>query len=204
MDNTLNVAYYILSEYSGVTHLKLQKLLYYLKAWGLVAGENLVSGEFKKWARGPVNQDVYNTFKKFKGEVITLSKGQATKSPYAGEQKVLADFILDCYAQYSAVTLSAMTHFDEAWINADQNATISNGSIKAYYSKLPFAKNFPFDPEKKKFYPVLTDTHYAYMFDMSAKDAKTAQVYPSYNFYKAKQESANKELLKLLKSLERK
>ncbi len=204
MDNTLNVANYIISKYSGVTHLKLQKLLYYLKAWGLVAGESLVSGEFMKWARGPVNPDVYNAFKKFKGEVITLSKGQSAKSPCVGEQKVLADFILDCYAQYSAVALSAMTHFDEPWINAEKNQTISESSIKSYYSQLPFAKNFPLDPEKKPFHPVLTDTHYAYIFDMNAKDAKAAQVYPSYNFYKAKQETASKELQELLKSLERK
>lgn len=204
MDNTLNVAYYILSKYSGVTHLKLQKLLYYLKAWGLVAGENLVSGEFKKWARGPVNPDVYNTFKKFKGEVIEPENHSPVKSPYAGVQQTIADFVLDCYAQYSAVTLSAMTHFDEPWINAEKDKTIPESSIKSYYSKLPFAKNFPFDPEQKPFYPVLTDAHYAYIFDMSAKDAKAAQVYPSYNIYKAKQEAAAKELQKLLKSLERK
>ncbi len=76
-------------------------------------------------------------------------------------------------------------------------------SLLSYYSKLPFAKNFPFDPEKKPFYPVLTDNHYAYIFDMSAKDAAAAQVYPSYKVYKAKQKAASEELQKLLKSLGR-
>lgn len=204
MDNTLNVAYYIVSKYGNVTHLKLQKLLYYLKVWGVVAGENLVDGKFKKWSYGPVNPDVYDAFKKFENQVITPESQPSAAPPFAGEQKILADFILDCYAQYSAVTLSAMSHFDEPWISAGKNETISESSIKLYNGKLPFAQNFPFDPEKKPFYPVLTDTHYAYIFDMTAKDAKAAQVYPSYKVYKAKQETAAKELQKLLKSLERK
>ncbi len=76
--------------------------------------------------------------------------------------------------------------------------------MKEYYSKLAFANNFPLDFDKKPFYPVLTDNHYAFIFDMNAKDAASAQVYPSYKVYKAKQEAASKELQELLKSLERK
>ncbi len=51
---------------------------------------------------------------------------------------------------------------------------------------------------------MLTDAHYAYIFDMNKKDSAAAQVYPSYKFYKAKQKTAKEKLRKLLKSLERK
>lgn len=204
MDNTLNAAYYILTKYKDTTPLKLQKLLYYLKVWGLVAGENLVDGKFKKWDHGPVNPEVYHKFKEFKGSPIVLPKNLESKAPFGQKQKAVADFILDCYAQYPAVTLSAMTHSDEPWIKTAKDKTISDKSIKNYYSKLPFANNFPFNPDKKPFYPVLTDTHYAYIFDMNSKDAALAQVYPSYEVYKAMQKTASEELQKLLKALDSK
>lgn len=201
MDNTLNVAYYVLSKYDNVTPLKLQKLLYYLKAWGLVAGENLFEGEFEKWTHGPVNAEVYHKFKDFKSDAIAFSKGIEFIAPFKGEEKTIADFILDCYAQYSAVTLSAMSHADLPWKNTQAGQVISEKSLLSYYSSLPFAKNFPFDADKKPFYPVPTDTHYAYIFDMNSKDAASAQVYPSYKEYKAKQKAASEELQKLLKHL---
>jgi len=204
MDNTLDVAYYVISKYEQVTPLKLQKLLYYLKAWGLVAGENLFDGEFKKWVHGPVNLEVYHKFKEFKKDPIKLPKSIKMKIPFKGDQKATADFILACYAQFPAVTLSAMTHSEEPWIQATENGTISHKSLKAYYSKLSFAKNFPFDPVNKPFYPVPTDTLYAYIFDMNPKDAASTSVYPSYKVYRKKQKDANEELQNLLKHFDRK
>jgi len=194
-----NVAYYVLSEYDGITPLKLQKLLYYLKAWGLVASKNLFDGKFEKWTHGPVNAEVYRMFKDFKGDTIKLPTEFKFKEPFSGEQKITADFILDCYSQYSAITLSAMSHADMPWKNTQPGKAITDKSLVSYYSSLPFAKNFPFDPDNKPFYSVPTDIHYAYIFDMSKKDAVSAQVFPSYKEYKAKQRIASSELQKILK-----
>ncbi len=199
-----DVAYYILSKYDNVTPLKLQKLLYYLKSWGLVAGEKLFNGKFEKWNYGPVNAEVYHKFKEFKSDAIVFAEGAKFKAPFKGQQKLTADFILDCYTQYSAATLSAMSHADLPWKNTKSGKVISDKSLLDYYSSLPFAKNFPLDLENKPFYSVPTDIHYAYIFDMSPEDAGSAQVHPSYKEYKAKREAASKDLQKLLKSFERK
>jgi len=198
MDNTLNVAYYVVSKYDDITPLKLQKLLYYLKVWGLIAGKNLFDGNFEKWPHGPVNARVYHKFKEFQSEPITLPPWLKFNDPFKGEEKVTADFILDCYAQYSGGTLSAMSHADLPWRNTQTGKMISEKIMRSFYSCLLFAKNFPFDAENKPFYPVPTDTHYAFAFDMNQKDAVIAQVFPSFKEYKAMQEATSRELQILL------
>lgn len=62
-----HAAYYIIENYhsiqGGITPLKLQKLLYYLKVWGIVSGKELLeSGQFKAWKNGPVNSYVYHQY----------------------------------------------------------------------------------------------------------------------------------------------
>ena len=61
MSGIYELPHYILATYADykITPLKLQKLLYYAKVWGIVAGEELYQGEFKKWTHGPVNTEVY-------------------------------------------------------------------------------------------------------------------------------------------------
>jgi uncharacterized phage-associated protein len=194
----LILAAYIVKNYDNISPMKLQKLLYYVKAWGIVSGENLLDAAFEKWTYGPVNSVVYQAFKSYANQFIPQSMVEKANLPK--ENKKTIDFILDCYASYTAVTLSAMTHEDEPWKKTSVNKVISDKSIKLYYSKLPFANNFPFNP-KNPFYPVQTDLHYAYIFDMTKKDADSLSVYPSFNAYQQQVGKANKDFQKLLKKL---
>lgn len=160
--------------------MKLQKLLYYVKVWGLVGKQTLVSQPFEKWQYGPVNPEVYQKFKHYGSGTISCSDPLHPEPP-PGEKKTI-DFILECYAPFDAVTLSSMTHQDLPWKKTPINQIISEELILDYYSKLPFAKNFPFD-ETKPFYPVETDFHYAFIFDMDEKSVETLH-YPSFTQYK--------------------
>jgi uncharacterized phage-associated protein len=188
--DALKLAHYIIKKYKNISPMKLQKLLYYVKVWGIVSGEDLLDSKFEKWAYGPVNTEVWYSFKKYSNQYIPASIANKVTVP-KGKKKTI-DFILDCYAPYDAVTLSAMSHEDEPWKKAKQNGIISDKAMKAYYSTLPFAQNFPFDPQKP-FYNVQTDLHYAYIFDMNKKDAKSLGVFPSYKAYKKQLTAANKE-----------
>ncbi|HLA69272.1 MAG TPA: type II toxin-antitoxin system antitoxin SocA domain-containing protein [Bacteroidota bacterium] len=196
--DAVKLSHYIVSKYENVSAMKLQKLLYYVKVWGVVSGEDLLDASFQKWNYGPVNYEVYQLFKKYANSYIP--KQVAKKVTLPKEQKKTIKFVLDCYSPYDAVTLSAMTHADDPWKQAAINQAISNGAIQHYYSKLPFAKNFPFDPEKP-FYPVQTDLHYAYIFDMSEKDAKSLSSYPSFKTYKKQLQKAKKDFKHWLKHL---
>jgi len=176
----LSLAYYIINNAKGVDPLKLQKLLYYTKVWGLVSGKAVVHEPFEKWAYGPVNPEVYQKFKSFGDGPVPKSHVPDVTPPE--NEKELIDFILDCYAPFDAITLSAMTHQDLPWKNTPKNDVISHSSILEYYSSSPFAKNFPLS-EDKPFYPVETDFHYAYIFDMNEKTAQSA-FFPSFKAYK--------------------
>lgn len=50
----------------GITNKKLQKLLYYVKAWGLVYfTDGIIDDDFEAWAHGPVCPNVYTAYKEF-------------------------------------------------------------------------------------------------------------------------------------------
>ncbi len=176
----LDLAYYIIDSVEPVSPMKLQKLLYYIKVWGLVGKQPVFTEPFEKWAYGPVNPEVYHTFKQFGN--VPIPKSNVLYSPPSTEVKKFVDFILECYAPFDAITLSALTHQDEPWVKTPQNKIITDLNIEKYYSTLSFAKNFPL-ADDKPFYPVETDFHYAYIFDMEEKDVQSL-AYPSFKEYK--------------------
>ncbi|GEM_PF-376717 len=196
--DAVTLSYYVLKTYDNVSPMKLQKLLYYVKVWGIVSGEHFLDATFEKWSYGPVNDQVFQTYKKYSSKSIPKHAAKSVVLKTSAKKSI--DFILACYAPYDALSLSAMTHEDEPWKKTPLNKTIADKAILHYYSKLPFAKNFPFDPHQP-YYPLQTDLHYAYIFDMSEKDAKSVSVYPSYDSYKKQLQSAEKKFKKLLKTI---
>ncbi len=91
MDAKLTIfdaAKWFIENNDSVTPKKLQKLLYYLYAWGLVflnediddLSDKVFSGEFEAWVHGPVNRDVYERYKPYGGNLI--------KIPDANEMKI--------------------------------------------------------------------------------------------------------------------
>ena len=196
--DAVTLSYYIIKNYENVSPMKLQKLLYYVKVWETVSGEYFLDAVFEKWKYGPVNEQVYQAYKKYGSQFIPKHAAKNVSLPTAVKKTI--NFILDCYAPYDAFSLSAMTHEDEPWKNTPLNKPITGKAMLHYYSKLPFAKNFPFDPHQP-YYPLQTDLHYAYIFDMSEMDAESVSVYPSYNSYKKQFQSAEKKFKKLLKTI---
>lgn len=196
--DAVTLSYYIIKNYDSVSPMKLQKLLYYIKVWETVSGEHFLDAVFEKWKYGPVNEQVYQAYKKYGSQPIPKHDAKNVTLPTA--VKKIINFILDCYAPYDAISLSAMTHEDEPWKKTPLNKPITGNAMLHYYSKLPFAKNFPFDPHQP-YYPLQTDLHYAYIFDMSEMDAESVSVFPSYNSYKKQLQSAEKKFKKLLKTI---
>lgn len=181
----LQLSYYIINHqksYSsgGISPLKLQKLLYYVFVWDIVAGENLLDCDFVKWNFGPVNEEVYQHYKIFGKTDIPINISDEVVLPNKSKQFI--NFIVSNYSKYDAVTLSAMTHKDEPWQVSPKNKSIAKKMIKNYYSKLNFAKNFPIS-KSKPFYPVETDLHYSYILDMTPMESKNSLHFNSYSEY---------------------
>ena len=207
MPPILHTAQYLVNAYSAygsITPMKLQKLLYYVKAWGLLEDQDLAPGAFEKWPYGPVNRDVYHAFKEFGAAPVQPKLLPPAFEPQ-GRARVLVDFIATSYVSFSALALSAMTHREPPWKEAALNAVITEEAMRAFYgARHPFRRNFPFSPEQP-YTAVPSDASAAFTLDMSRADAARVKTYPTYQAYLAHLErlrqydpSANDVLNRLL------
>lgn len=179
--------------YGDVTPMKLQKLLYYVKVWSLVDGHPLVQADFKKWEYGPVNPDLWRRFQEYGDAPIPREDVAHSPSP-TGYSKRLADFILNCYGPFSALSLSAMTHKEAPWRETPKNAVIPEQAMHDYYSTQWFAKNFPLGARDDTFYTVQSDFQHSFQLDMNARDAEVAATYESYESYLKQLQEGREEL----------
>lgn len=201
MPNTL--PQYILYRHSNanITPQKLQILLYYVKAWGLVVGEELYEGEFYRWSHGPVNPEVYHKYKQY-GRNPVPSQPVPPSMPFHDEKQALIDFILATYLPFSATSLSAMIQKEAPWYQTPNQAVISPATMRHYYSQQAFAKNFnPFDPANKPYYLVQSDAWHAFVLDMSDEDVQRHAQLGSYEKYLANLGQALADVSELEQSL---
>ena len=194
--NILSVAYSIINKYEeslnhSLTHLKLQKLLYYSYVWSLIDGKKLFNESFKKWKFGPVNPEIYDYFKHYHDGDIPSNhyiSGNLSQS-----ESTLIEFIIYSYGKFNAITLSSMTHQDEPWKNTSISETISDNSIIAFYSKLNFAKNFPIKKENP-YFPVETDLHYSFILDQPEQFSSKPFFYKTQAEYLRLEQKSQEEL----------
>lgn len=182
--SALALADYILGKYpdKNITPMKLQKLAYYSKVWVLVAGKPVMSAQFVKWERGPVNAQIYSQYKKYSGNII---REKADANVVSNEElDELLTFILDNHINLSVAELSAMAHSEDPWIKTPEGTVISDEMIIEYYSEQPFAKNFQKASFKQGPFHLLQDENWhSFTLDMDADEAKSFASYSSYEEY---------------------
>ena len=122
----------------NISHLKLQKLVYYAQAWFLALyDKRLFAEEFQAWIHGPVVPSVYDRFKK-NGWKPILAK--VDKPQLSDDIQEHLEEILRVFNKYTALDLEIMTHSELPWMEARGNtpatersrATISQQSMKEY------------------------------------------------------------------------
>ncbi|MBX0291944.1 SocA family protein [Hymenobacter sp. HSC-4F20] len=142
----------------GVSHLKLQKLLYYIQAYHLAYFDSpVVDDQFQAWVHGPVSRKIYDEIKDFSvlhGEVkFQQEEGEPTpaerlSSTLSPDQ---VEFINDVLAEFgpkSAYALEAMTHSETPWIEARRgygpadrcDRTLSEDSMMRYYKQFLYGE----------------------------------------------------------------
>ena len=98
-----------------ITHLKLQKLLYYAQAWHLANFEApLFNEEIKAWTHGPVVPSVWHLYKD-RGWLPLEAEAspQIDKDTTAFLEKVFS-----AYGGFTAKKLEQMTHAEKPWLEA--------------------------------------------------------------------------------------
>lgn len=124
-----------------VTHLKVQKLLYYSEAWSqLLLERDLFEEDMEAWAHGPVVREVFNEFRGCGWQPLSVASELVDIEPEV--EDVLLQ-VLEAYGDASAKTLEKMTHKDKPWVEARGslapeercNTVISKESIKTYFTE---------------------------------------------------------------------
>ena len=118
--NSILVTHWNRDKYPSISPMKLQKLMYFVHGWHLaVHARPAVNEGFHVWPYGPVNEDTYHAFKRYRQRSIlqlaTELDSDGNEVPYiVGDQESkfyeILNMVMDKYGHLSALQLSAMTH----------------------------------------------------------------------------------------------
>lgn len=121
MARALDVARYLIhlasqeEEPELLTHLRLQKLLYYVQGWSLaMRGVEMFPERIEAWAHGPVVRDLYSSFASYGDHPIPVEKGEIPDS-LSQEDREFISSVWDAYRPHSAWNLREMTHTERPW-----------------------------------------------------------------------------------------
>jgi uncharacterized phage-associated protein len=125
----------------AITHLKLQKLLYFAEAWYLAnEGEAFSDAEFQAWAHGPVCRPVYDRFKKYGWDALDAT---ATSPDLDKKTSDFLEKVFEIYGKFGAKHLEEITHGHAPWINTRGSLSpeercetiISKQSMREFYGE---------------------------------------------------------------------
>ena len=102
---------------AAMTHKKLQKLCYYAQAWAYALRNiRLEDTDFQAWVHGPVSPVLYDRFKQFGYDQISLVGDY--KSSIAKEDEELLEKVWETYGDHTGNALAALSHTERPWIDA--------------------------------------------------------------------------------------
>jgi uncharacterized phage-associated protein len=144
------LAGYILKYFGPMSHLKLQKLLYYCQAYHLANFDSeLFEEEFEAWVHGPVCRNVYDIIK---GKSILYSDVEYSEYDFdsdivlkdiiSSEQYNLLNDVLKPLSLWTGSELETATHNEAPWLiargdkkpNENCSTIISKEEMLKFYS----------------------------------------------------------------------
>lgn len=142
VEDIANWFLYSIDRESGdsITHLKLQKLVYYAQAWSLaLCDKSLFEEDFQAWAHGPVVRSLYEIYKDSSWNALDLPDKPLIE--FDAETEELLNDVWKIYGQHSAKYLEELTHSEDPWIitrgdlspEERSEEIISRELITAYY-----------------------------------------------------------------------
>ena len=128
--------------YDGITHLKLQKLLYNAQGVHLATqGEKLFDDDLEAWEHGPVVREVYDTYCVFGRNAIIIpstpeNDAIVRKIESDVKAKETLDIVYDNFSIYTAWQLREMSHVKNGpWDKTKRNQVIDINLIKQDFEK---------------------------------------------------------------------
>ena len=137
----LNVAEFFVRNFVDkgrpITHLKLQKLLYYAQGIGFGrANIKLFKEPLEAWEHGPVIRDVYAHYKKFGDSPLQKNENTDLMLIYADAvvMNVLEE-TLSRFGMYEAWHLREKTHRESPWSETERNQVITDKAMIRFFRK---------------------------------------------------------------------
>lgn len=139
--NPIDVSRYVISYLNKkgftVSHLKLQKILYYIEAWYLVfTGSSLFREEIEAWQHGPVIRKVWDFYKNdaiLNGVLIEETEFYLDASE---EQLQIINDVIDEYGDKTGYYLENLTHSELPWqIARRKNKNVDKNTMRQFYSQ---------------------------------------------------------------------
>ncbi|MEK5108234.1 type II toxin-antitoxin system antitoxin SocA domain-containing protein [Cytobacillus sp. FSL K6-0129] len=140
------IVHYCIETGKNISHLKLQKILYFLEAHYLVNDSTLFTDDISKWRLGPVVESVYHEYKEFGSNNIKYipnrisidDTGKVSVSSFNVDiidehDKNVINTIVDKYSSIGPFILVNATHEHTPWKEDEPN--INNGVKGLYYNK---------------------------------------------------------------------
>lgn len=117
-----------------ISHLKLQKLLYYAQGFYLaIEGKRLFTENIYAWQHGPVVEELWYEYKKYGSAPIPVPD-EIDFDIFTNDEQELLDEVYSVFGQYSAWRLKDMTHGEPPWQNTPRNCCISDAILIDYFS----------------------------------------------------------------------
>jgi uncharacterized phage-associated protein len=121
----------------SITHLKLQKLLYYAQGFHVAMrdGNPLFPESLLAWRLGPVVRRVYSEYSRCEHHSID-PKSEFRADAYAPEDREFLSAVYSTYGQFGATKLMNMTHEESPWIKTPSNRVITLDLLADYFTPL--------------------------------------------------------------------
>ena len=137
MTTARDVAEYFLfkahEENELISHMKVQKLLYYAQGFHLAIFDRpLFDEEIEKWTHGPVVPDIYHLYKRYRDSKIPWVEN-FDNNRINEESRELIDEVYSVLGQFSAFALRNMTHSEPPWVNTENAEVIPPEIMKSYF-----------------------------------------------------------------------
>jgi uncharacterized phage-associated protein len=101
-----------------LSHLRLQKLLYYVQGWSLALRDRPMFDErIEAWANGPVVRALYSTFANYGFQPIPPEHFD-DGAELTDEEAEFIVSVWESYKGFSASSLWKMTHLEPPWVEA--------------------------------------------------------------------------------------
>ncbi len=115
-----------------MTHLKLQKMLYYAQGCSLgMYKKKLFKEKIFHWEHGPVVSEVYHNYKDYGFSPIKVySEGIKIDT----KDEALLEEVYGVFGKYSATALRDKTHNEAPWADTEKNEEIRCEAIEKYFS----------------------------------------------------------------------